>query len=1093
VTGTIASHSPLHVRLFGPVEVCVHGATLPRLRSRKGYWLLALLTLRPGSEVERAWVVATLWPESPLPAALANLRSSLKDLRHALGPEAWRLASPTPRTLRLDLEGAEVDALAFDASVRRGDRVSLEHAVSLHRGSLLEGCSEEWALPEREARKQAYLRALETLATHAAAAGEVSLAESYLRRAVATDPLRESAHRALMAALARSGSAAAAMESYRNLRLRLHREINAEPDAETQALFAQIRADARRRARGAASRSELIPAAALDLRPQNLPAQSTSLIGREQELARARELAGRDAVRLITFTGPGGMGKTRLALQLAAELLEEYPDGAFFVDLASITDPQRVIAAIAQVFSLRETADQPLADQVKAYLRRRHLVMLLDNFEQVLPAAPAVAELLTAAPQLKILVTSREALRLRAEHEFPVPRLQLPDRSDELSVEGLTQYASVALFIERALALNPHFAVTNDNAPAVTEICHRLEGLPLAIELAAARVKLFSPNTLLDRLDSRLTLLVNGPRDLPARQQTLRDAIAWSYNLLDEAEKTLFRHLSVFVNGCTLEAAEAVCRLDDAAALGLPEGLTSLVNKNLLRCEEAGGAGPRFAMLETIREYARECLAESGEMSHLQQQHAEYSARWTEEAIPSSQRGADAQWLNRCRGENDNLRAALAWTLERGTLPAEQGVTELGLRLAGNLGRFWEAGGHWSEGREWLERLLALSDATSRTATRARALYSLGVLLSRIEEHETALTLCTESLEIWRELGARAEIAQCLIRVSGLHRFFTHYELSRTHLEQAVTLHQALGDPEGVTIALQALGGQAFHLGDLDEASRLWGDCAARCRELGLPPNRHLGNLSIIARYRGEVDNSRRLLEECLELEKASQRHNGNAGTLNALADTAYHQGDLRAAADYWEQALPLSRLQEHLSTKAKPLQGLGCLARLRGELDLARSFFEEAFDILEGLSPESVARGENMGRVWMGMAQVACDQGDLAAARSAYRESVSWWQRWVWPKALPKFGPKVSIAACLEGLAIVAAKAGQFETAARAFSAAAAPREALDVRPPQPEAAERDRWIGVVRAALGDEAFAAVWQQGHPMSLEQAVAEALE
>jgi DNA-binding SARP family transcriptional activator len=548
------STSSLAIQLFGPFAVRVNGAPLPRLRTRKGEWLLALLVLRAGRVVDRDWLAASLWPESPKTAALVNLRTSLLDVRRALGPEADRLRSPTTRTLSLDLAGAEVDLVAFDAAIARHDPASLEQAVELYRGPLLEGCSEEWAFQERQRREQACLRALETLAGHAGTGGNPALAEQYLRWATSVDPFREGAQRQLMQLLAATGNYAAASQIYRDLRFRLYQELNAAPDPETQTLFQQIQAAAGPGLPAPPSRARL-----KSRRPSNLPVPPTPLLGREEELARAQERLRRPEVRLLTLTGPGGTGKTRLALQLATDLLDDFENGVSLVELASLRDPDLIVSAIAQALGVREKEDQPLLHRLKTHLQEKQLLLLLDNFEHLLAAAPVVAELLAAAPGLKVLVTSRAVLRLRGEHEFPVPPLAVPDLKRLPAFEALSQYAAVALFIQRAVAVRPGFRVTNANAPSVAEICHQLDGLPLAIELAAARIKLFSPEALLPQLERRLTLLVGGARDLPERQQTLRDAIQWSYDLLTEGEQQLFQGLSIFAGGFTLAAAEAVC------------------------------------------------------------------------------------------------------------------------------------------------------------------------------------------------------------------------------------------------------------------------------------------------------------------------------------------------------------------------------------------------------------------------------------------------------------------------------------------------------------------------------------------------------
>jgi predicted ATPase/transcriptional regulator with XRE-family HTH domain len=439
----------------------------------------------------------------------------------------------------------------------------------------------------------------------------------------------------------------------------------------------------------------------LDTRSNNLPAQPTRLIGREIEVACVCDLLRHPDRRLITLTGPGGIGKTRLALQVAGELLDEFAHGVWFVNLAPIGDPALVIATIAQALGIKKNGVQLIAESLKAYLREKQLLLLLDNFEQVVEAAVQVADLLAAAPGLKVLVTSRAALHLSGEHELMVPPLALPERQSNMDVARLTQYEAVRLFIERARAVRADFAVTNENAPAVAEICHRLDGLPLAIELAAARVKLFPLQPLLARLSSRLTFLTGGARDLPARQQTIRALIDWSYELLDGAEKALFARLGVFVGGSTLEAAEVVCNVDDNLLLKVADGVASLLDKSLLRQVEAGNSEQRFTMLETIREYALERLAANGEEETIRQQHAAYFLALAQAAEPMLSSARRPMWLEQLETEHDNFRAVLSWSRARSD------DSRYELRLTAALWWFWYFRGHASEGHRWLEDALA--------------------------------------------------------------------------------------------------------------------------------------------------------------------------------------------------------------------------------------------------------------------------------------------------------------------------------------------------------------------------------------------------
>jgi predicted ATPase/class 3 adenylate cyclase len=409
--------------------------------------------------------------------------------------------------------------------------------------------------------------------------------------------------------------------------------------------------------------SEFPPLRTLDTYRNNLPLQPTPLIGREKEVSEVCDLLRSDETRLLTLTGPGGTGKTRLALQAAADLLEDFPDGTFFVPLVTLTEAELFLPAVAETLGVRETGEQPLVESLKDYLGERRLLLLLDNFEQVLGAAPIVTELLAVAPGLKVLATSRAPLGLYGEHVFPVPPLTLPDLERPPPLERLTQYEAVGLFVERARALKPDFKVTNESAPAVAEICVRLDGLPLAIELAAARITMLPPKAMLHRLSSRLKLLTGGARDLPERQRTLRATIEWSHALLEEGEQLLFGRLAVFSGGRTLEAIDAICDAEGDLPVEAFEGVSSLLDKSLLRQEEGPNGEPRFVMLETIHEFAREKLGESAEAEQIKRVHAQYFLTLAEEANPELKGANQLEWLERLEAEHDNMRAALTWGL----------------------------------------------------------------------------------------------------------------------------------------------------------------------------------------------------------------------------------------------------------------------------------------------------------------------------------------------------------------------------------------------------------------------------------------------
>lgn len=675
----------------------------------------------------------------------------------------------------------------------------------------------------------------------------------------------------------------------------------------------------------------------------NLSAQPTPLIGRDQDVSIVRQRLLHSGTRLLTLVGPPGVGKTRLAIQAASGLLDEYGDGIFFVPLSPVEDAELVAAAIAQILGINEIKGQSFADRLQEYLRDRHMLLLLDNFEQVLAAAPLLSALAVECLWLNMLVTSRAPLRLRRERQFPVAPLALPAQEDELNLDDYTHCSAITLFVERARAIRYDFALSADNAAAITAICSRLDGLPLAIELVAARAKVLPVESLLERLDSWLILHTDGLRDVSIRHGTLHNAIDWSNTLLDSQTQLLLMRSGVFVGGWTLEAAEWLMRNtiahDSPAVL---EALTSLVDNNLVVLQEHSGQ-PRFTLLETVRAYAMERLAERGKEEQMRRQHATYYLALAEKAAPYLHSATQQVWLKRLDRESGNLRAALAWFIKR--CPD----TEARLRLVGALMWYWTIRGHLGEGRRYSFKALQNANDT-QPHLRARVMAAEGTFIWQQGALPAARSLLEQSIALYQEVdpGQQQGLGVALSGMAMVAAYQADHDAARNAAEEAVALSQRRGDKWGLALALNPLGEACMLRHDYAAARSRFAESLALFRELGdkFGMGVPLLNWGYIDSLQGDFDSARTRLEESIALHREIGERLNRSYSLNILAQVAQQQGDFQEAAELYDESLDLLQKMGLESNTADVLYNLAHMAQAQGHNQLSARLYKESLDL---------------------------------------------------------------------------------------------------------------------------------------------------
>ncbi len=1117
----------LALHLLGAFEATLDGKPITGIKTEKARALLAYLAVERGRGHRRQSLVGLLWPDYPESSARANLRQVLTNLRQVLKDEE----NPTPFIL---VEGETIqfnpesdfwlDVTAFEEQISAKQEVGktipsvddLKGTISLYRGGLLEGFSlkdspdfDSWTANLRERYQGMASSALGKLGEHHEQSQDYEKAIGYARRRLELEPWQEEAHRQLMRLLAINNQRSAALAQFEACKRILKDELGVEPSAETIRLHMSIRD------------GNFTATAQEKPRQHNLPAQLTSFIGRDKEIEQVLGLI--KTHRLVSLTGSGGTGKTRLALQVAERSIENFPDGVWLAELAPLSDPTLVVEAAAQALGMQLASNPQALSFLQDYLESRHLLLILDNCEHLIEACARLADaLLHTCPRLSILATSREALGIDGEASYLVPQLTLPGTGELPPLETLLQYEAVRLFIERAGNASSDFMLTSDNAPAIIQVCQRLDGMPLALELAAARVKVLRVEEIAARLDDRFRLLTGGSRAALPRYQTLRASIDWSYALLSSAEQRLLQCLSVFAGSWTLEAAEFTGCGEDIGSSTVLDLLGSLVNKSLVAIETETGPTTRYRMLETIRQYAHEKLEDAGQATAARDRNLLYYVELAEK-VEGKVRGPDqVVIMDQLEAESDNLRQALEWSMETRN-------PEMGLRLASAVHWFWHSRNWHVEGVNWIERLLAsqakmhensplshpqlvirakalgaagaLAQVIDRTARYleegaalcqelgsdvkrdyAYILRSLGGLFLGVEDRSRFNSLLEESIALFLEVGDR--FGYCESRdLLAMQAILEHeFEKARLMLEENLTIRKELGDQEGIAWELILLGGTALGQCDFEKARPFIEESLSINSRINciVGIDMALLHIGLIDWLQGKYEQASRNFEKLLfESRRQGALYYIFIG-FSALGRLALSQGNFDHATRLMEECLAFTWKKDHIPFMMDSLCDLGSLALAKGEFGQAAQKFSHVLELNQEIGEQTV--GFN---AIYGLGKVDCDRGGLLSARRHFFEAIEkrWGTEWpfsdwsAWNAALP-----------LEALGLLAVSLREMEHAARLLGATEEYHQCYqNARTPR-ERAERESAILEVRDALGEDAFKKTWEEGQTLSINQAI-----